>query len=332
MSEIRRRTMLGGAASAIAAPVLGTVSTAFATSAAAQAWPSRPVRILVGFAAGGTGDTLARVLADKVGPMWNQPVLVENKVGASGTIALDAVAKSAPDGHTLGMLNFAHVVAAELQKLPFSLEQDLVPVAGMAQQGNILVVNPAVPVNTVGELVAYLKQRPGKLSYASGGNGTPGHVAGELFKQQTGTDMVHVAYKGGPPALQDIVAGHVELMFAPAVPALALIKTGKLRPLGVTSTTRSASTPDLPTLSEAGIGFDVRDWHGLVAPRGTPAEVIQRVSSDLHKAFALLDVQAKLAAMGAERLTADAAEFQALVTAETAKWRRVIRQANITAR
>lgn len=332
MSDIRRRTMLGGAVSVITAPVLGTVSTAFGTSAAAQAWPSRPVRILVGFAVGGTGDTLARVLADKVGPMWNQPVLVENKVGASGTIALDAVAKSAPDGHTLGMLNFAHVVAAELQKLPFSLAQDVVPVAGMAQQGNILVVNPAVPVNTVGELVAYLKQRPGKLSYASGGNGTPGHVAGELFKQQTGTDMLHVAYKGGPPALQDIVAGHVELMFAPAVPALALIKTGKLRPLGVTSITRSASMPDLPTLSEAGIEFDVRDWHGLVAPRGTPAEVIQRISSDLHKAFALPDVQARLAAMGAERLTADAAEFQALVTAETEKWRRVIRQANITAR
>lgn len=318
---------MAGTAVAVAAPYLASVSL----HAHAQNWPNRPVRIMVGFAAGGTGDTLARVLAEKVAAVWGQPVIVENRVGASGTIALDAVAKAAPDGHTFGMINFAHVVAAELQKLPFSLENDFVTVAGMAQQANILVVHPGVPANNLAELVAHLKQKPGQLSYASGGNGTPGHVAGELFKQQAGVEITHVPYKGGPPALQDVAAGHVHLMFAPAVPAMALIQGGKLRPLAVTSTKRAVGLPNLPSMTEGGIEFDVRDWHGLVAPRGLLRDIQQRVSADVQRAFSLPDVQERLAGMGAERMLLAPTEFQALITGETTKWRRVIREAKIGA-
>lgn len=310
---------------------LAALSLLWTTAVGAQAFPAKPVHILVGFAAGGSGDMLARMIGEKLSQMWSQPVVVENRTGASGTIALDAVVRASPDGYTLGMLNFAHVVAGELIKLPFRIETGLTPIAGIAQQANVLVVNPALTQSTVPELIAYLKTKPGELSFASGGSGSPGHVAGELFKQKTGTDIVHVPYKGGPPALQDVAAGHVSMMFAPAPPALALLKSGKLRALAVTSNTRSAFLPELPTLAETGIDYDVRDWHGLVGPAGLPADVVTRISGDVLKVLALPDIKTRIADMTGETLATGPVDFGKLVSAETLKWRVVVRQAKIVA-
>ena len=297
----------------------------------AQAYPSKPVHILVGFAAGGSGDMLARMTGEKLSQMWGQPVIVENRTGSSGTIALGAVTRAAPDGYTLGMLNFAQVVAGELMKLPFTIETDLTPIAGIAQQANILVVNSALPLNTVADLIQLAKSKPGELSFASGGSGSPGHVAGELFKQKTGTNLVHVPYKGGPPALQDVAAGHVSIMFAPAPPALALLKGGKLRALAVTSNTRSTFMSNLPTLTEGGIDYDVRDWHGMVGPAGMSGELVAKISGDVLKVLAMPDIKKRIADMTGEMLASTPADFGKLVSSETVKWRVVVKEAKITA-
>jgi len=320
------RTKIRSYISFIAAAIIASVTF----GAAAQDFPTKPVHIMVGFAAGGTGDTLARMLGEKLSQIWGQPVIVENRIGASGTIALEAVARAAPDGYTLGMLNFAHVVAAELIKLPFKIDTDFAPIAGIAQQANILVVNPSLPINSVPQLIEYAKARPGQLSFASGGTGSPGHVAGELFKQMTGVDMIHVPYKGGPPALQDVVAGHVALMFAPAPPALALIKGGRLRPLAVTSGTRSAAMPDLPTLASSGFDYDVRDWHGLVGPAGMAPALVSKINSDVGKVLAMPDIKDRILAMTGDLLTGSPADFNRLIAGETTKWGTVVKQAKIS--
>ena len=320
------RTMIRSFVSLVAAAILASVSV----NAVAQDFPTKPVHIMVGFAAGGTGDTLARMLGEKLAQLWGQPVVVENRVGASGTIALEAVARAAPDGYTLGMLNFAHVVAAELIKLPFKIEADFAPIAGIAQQANILVVNPALPINSVPQLIEYAKARPGQLSFASGGAGSPGHVAGELFKQMTGVEMIHVPYKGGPPALQDVVAGHVALMFAPAPPALALIKGGKLRALAVTSGSPSAAMPDLPTLASSGIDYDVRDWHGLVGPAGMAPALVTKINNDVGKVLAMPEIKDRITAMTGDLLAGTPADFNRLIAGEAVKWGKVVRQAKIT--
>jgi tripartite-type tricarboxylate transporter receptor subunit TctC len=310
--------------------VISLCSLFWLTPAGAQPYPSKPVHVLVGFAAGGSGDTLARMFGDKLAQLWGQPVIVENRIGASGTIALEAVAKAAPDGYTLGMLNFAHVVAGELLKLTYRIE-DLTPIAGLAQQANVLVLNPSLPPTNVADLIQYLKKRPLGLSFASGGSGSPGHVAGELFMQKTGVEMVHVPYKGGPPALQDVVAGHVGVMFAPAPPALALLQAGKLRAVAVTSNTRSSFLPDLPTLAESGIDYDVRDWHGLVGPPGMPNELASKISGDVLKVLNMPEIRRRIASMTGEPLPGTAGDFARLVSGETVKWRAVVKQAKISA-
>jgi tripartite-type tricarboxylate transporter receptor subunit TctC len=320
---LNRRTLLASAVSA--ACLIWTLPSA------AQSFPSKPVRILVGFAAGGTGDMLARMVAEKLAQMWAQPVVVENRPGASGTIALEAVARSAPDGYTMGMLTMAQVVAGELVKLSYRVDTDLTPIAGIAQQANILVVNPSLPVATVSELIQYLKTRPRAVSFASGGSGTPGHVAGELFMQKTGVEIVHVPYKRGPPALQDVIAGHVGMMFAPAPPALALLKAGKLRALAVTSNTRSTAMPELPTLAESGIDFDIRDWHGMVGPARMPADVASRISGDVLKVLSLPEVRQRIADMTGEVLPGSPTEFGGMVGRETIKWRAVVKQGKLSA-
>lgn len=322
MSIQRRRLVVAAACS----PALACIGAARAQSAAA-----RTVRILCGFAAGGTGDTLARMLAEKLAAAWGQPVIVENRTGASGTIALEALARSAADGLTLGMLNIAQVVAGELIKLPYRVETDFTPLAGIAQQANILVVNPSLPPANVKELVQYLKARPRQISFASGGNGTPGHVAGELFMQQTGVEIVHVPYKGGPPALQDVMAGHVGMMFAPGPPALPLIRSGKLRALAVTSQTRATFLQDLPALSESGVDLDVRDWHGIVGPAGLAAEVTSRISRDVLAVLASPEIQQRMATLMLESLPGSSAEFGSMIARETLKWRSVVRQGKLTA-
>jgi tripartite-type tricarboxylate transporter receptor subunit TctC len=313
-----------------AALAVGLLSQAL--PAAGQEYPSRPVHVLVGFAAGGPTDILARLVGERLAALWKQPVVVENRPGAGGTIAMEAVVRAPADGHTIGVLTLNHVVAQELlAKPPFDIAADLVPVAGIARQGNVLVVNPSIPANTTAELIAYLKATPGKVSYASGGNGSPAHVAAELFKLTAQVDMNHVPYKGAAPALQDVAAGHVALMFAAAPPALPLVRSGKLRALAVTSSTRMGQLPELPTLAESGMRYDVRDWQGLVVPAGTPAAVVTQLNSDVRKVLDSPDVQARIASLGGEVAAGSPTDFGERIRSETQKWRRVVKDAGISA-
>ena len=298
---------------------------------AGQEFPPRPVRILVGQTAGGGTDILARLLGDKLGQMWRQSVVVETRAGASGSIAMDVVAKAAPDGHTLGMLILNHVVFEEMLKNPpYLIARDLTPLISLSRQSNILVVNPSIPVHNVTELVAYLKANPGKVSYASGGAGSPAHVAAELFKLQTGVDMAHVPYKGAAPAIQDVLGGQVQVMFAAAPSALPQVRAGKLRALAVTSYTRSAQTPDIPSLAESGIQYDVRDWQGVVGSAGMAPSLIARINADLQKVLDMPDVRARIAAIGGEIVGGPPADFAAQLRSEAEKWKRVVRAAKLS--
>lgn len=316
----------------LAAAALGLCALTQVAPVWAQEFPAKPVHVLVGFAAGGPTDILARLVAERLSAMWQQPVVVENRAGAGGMIALEAVTRAPADGYTVAVLNLNHVVAQELLAKPaFNIEKDLVPVIGLARQGNVLVVNPSIPARNTAELIAYIKSMPGKVSYASGGNGSPAHVAGELFKLTAGVDMTHVAYKGAAPGLQDVAAGHVALMFAAAPPSLPLVKAGKLRALAVTSDTRMAQFPDLPTLSESGITLDVRDWQGFVVPAGTPASVVGKLNADVAKVLASPGFQERVASLGGEVSGGTTAEFTAHIRNETAKWRKVVKEARITA-
>jgi tripartite-type tricarboxylate transporter receptor subunit TctC len=326
-SKFRPLTMLR----ALAAFVLSACCAFHAGLATAQEYPNKPVRILVGAAPGGGTDIIARLIGDKLAQIWRQPVVVENRAGASGSIAMDAVAKSAPDAHTLGMLILAHVVFEELFKTPpYLIARDLSPIVSIARQSNILVVHPAFPASNVRELVAYLKAHPGKVSYASAGAGSPAHLAAELFKLQAGVDMVHVPYKGAAPAIQDVAGGSVQVMFAAAPSALQLIPSGKVRALAVTSDTRSAQTPDIPSLSESGIQYDVRDWQGLVGPVGMPVALVTRINADMQKVLEMPDVKARIAALGGEIASGTPARFEAQLRSETEKWKRVVRDAKLT--
>ena len=319
-----RRTFVAAACCALA--------VGHATVGRAQQYPSKPVHLIVGFAAGGPTDILARLLAERLSQAWQQPVVVENRPGAGGMIGLEAVVRAQPDGHTVGVLNMNHVVAQELLAKPaFDIGKDLVPVTGLARQGNVLVVNPSVPARSIAELISYVKSRPGKTNFASGGNGSPAHLAGELFKLTAGVDMAHVAYKGAAPGLQDVVAGHVTLMFAAAPAALPLLKAGKLRALAVTSDSRMSQFPDLPTLAESGIAVDVRDWQGLVVPAGTSPSIVAKLNSDVLKVLDAPAFKERVAILGGEIAGGAAGDFAAHIRSETNKWRNVVKEARITA-
>lgn len=312
--------------------MLVSLALAVAAPGWAQDYPVKNVRLLVGFSAGGPTDTLARLVGQQLGEKWKQAVVVENKTGASGTIALDALAKSAADGYVLGILNLNHVVAGEMLKgLSFSIEKDFAPIIAIARQGNVLVVHPSVPATNAKELIAYLKARPSQVNYASGGNGSPAHVAAELFNIMAGVQMVHVPYKGAAPALQDVTAGRVSVMFAAAPPALPLVRDGRLRALAVTSDTRAPSLPDLPTLAESGITYDVRDWQGLVAPAGIPMAIIQKINADVREVLAMPAIRGRIAGLGAEAVGGTPGEFAEYIRRETEKWRAVVRQAKLSA-
>lgn len=299
--------------------------------ATAQDFPSKRVRILVGQPPGGGSDMLSRLMANKLSEMWNQPVTVENLPGASGVIAMQALINSAPDGHTLGLLNFNNVVFLELTKSPpYSLERDTTPLISVSRSSNVLLVGPAAKATTVPELVAFIRSNPGKISFASGGAGSPGHVAGELFKLQTGVDMLHIPYKGAGPAIQDVLAGNVTLMFAAAPAALPFVRAGKLRALAVTSDTRSEQTPEIPSLAESGIQFDVRDFQGMVGPAKMPAALAARIHADLQKVLDMPDIKARIAVIGGETTGGSAAAFGAYIKSESAKWKRVAREAKLS--
>jgi tripartite-type tricarboxylate transporter receptor subunit TctC len=302
-----------------------------AVPAAAQDYPSRPVKIVVSYAPGGSNDVVARVIAPELQKELGQSFVVENRAGASGTIGADMVAKSPADGYTLFMGAGAHTLAPSLfKKLPYDIVKDFAPVSLAATSAYVLVVNPAVPAKTLPELIALLKAKPGQLNYASAGKGTPLHLAAELFKSKTGTDIVHVPYGGDTPALNDLLAGNVQLSFMSVASTAPQIRAGKLRALAVTSARRSEALPDLPTLHELGIdGYDIGTWWGLMAPAGTPDAVVNKLNAAMRTAVAQREVKERFAPLGLDPLSDSPAEFAAFIKAEVARYATIAKIAGI---
>src|SRR5580700_9699204 len=284
----------------------------------AQAYPSRPVHWVVGFAPGGGYDTVARLMGQWLSERLEQPFLIENRPGASGDIATEAVVRAPPDGHTLLVVLAANAINATLyQQLNFNFIRDIALVAGMVRVANVMEINAAVPANTVPEFIAYAKANPGKLSFGSGGNGSSLHVVGELFKMMAGIDMVHVPYRGGAPALIDLLGGRVQLMFDTIPQALPYIKAGKLRALAVTTTTRSEVLPDVPVMSDFVPGFEAGSWWGVGAPKATPAEIVGKLNQEINAALADPQIRTRLAELGTTPLLFSPGEFSAFAQLET---------------
>ena len=307
----------------VALPVLG-----WAPPVSAQAFPAKPARIVVPFPAGGPLDTTARAIAQKLSEAWGQSVVVENKPGAGGNIGADLVAKSPADGYTvvMGALSTHAVNPSLYAKMPYDAQRDFVPITLVAITPNVLVVNPTLPVHSVKELIAYAKANPGKLSFGSGSNGSAGHLAGELFKVDAGVDMVHIPFKGGAPATQALLAGDTQLMFDNLANAMPQVKAGKLRALAVTTAQRSKLAPELPTMAEAGLpGFDISTWFGLLAPAGTPPEVVARWNADVTRILSAPDMRERLAGQGAEAAPTTPAAFAQFIAAELAKYARIVK-------
>ena len=290
-------------------------------------YPTRPVRLVVPFPAGGTTDIIARATAQKLSEAWGQQVIVDNRPGAGGNVGSELVAKSAPDGYTLLMGTVGtHAINPSLYaKMPYDHVKDFVPVILVAGVPNVLVVNPELPVKSVPELIAYAKANPGKLNFASSGNGTSIHLSGELFKAMTGVQMTHVPYKGSAPALTDLVGGQVQLMFDNLPSSLAFIKAGKLRAIAVTSTARAAALPDVPTVGDFVPGFEASSWFGILAPAGTPPAIIAKINGEATKWLATPEAKDKLTAQGANVAGGSPQDFAKHIQAETAKWAKVVK-------
>ena len=309
------------------------VAAATMPSASAQNYPARPIRIIVPFAPGGPADLLARTLGQKMQENWGQAVLADNKPGAGGNLGMDLGAKAAPDGYTLVIAPTGNLtVNPHLGALPYDVFRDLAPVTQLATVENVLVVNPGIAVNSVQDLVALARAKPGSLSFASPGAGSQAHVAGEFLKSLSGIDMVHIAYKGTGPALNDLLGGQVSMMFSQMSSALPHLRAGKLRALGVASLKRSAVLPSLPTVAEQNLpGFEAVSWYALMAPAGTPAEVITKLQAESARILRLPDVREKLAALGAEAVGNRPEELAAIIRAESVRWQKVVKDAGIKA-
>ena len=302
--------------------------------AAAQAYPGKPIRIVVPVATGGIADYYARFIGIKLTEAWGQPVLVENRAGGGGNIGADVVAKSAPDGHTLVMGFVAtHAVNPFLfDRMPYDPQRDFVPVAMVIEAEGLLAVHPSLPVNTVGELLAYARANPGKLSYASGGVGTSSHLAGELFKSMTKTYMVHIPYRGNSPAITDLIGGQAQLAFATLPTVIPHVRAGKLRGIAVIGSARSAAAPQLPTVAESGVpGFSVNNWIGLFAPTGTPPEVVRRLNAEVMRIMQLPEVTRRMEVEGERHTPNTPEQFGLFVRDEVTKWGKVIKDAGIKA-
>ena len=308
---------------------LGATLAIVAAWASAQAYPVKPIRIVVPFPPGGATDILARDVAQKLTEAWGQQVIVDNRPGAGGNIGSELVAHSAPDGYTLEMGTVGtHAINASLYaKMPYDHVKDFAPVILVAGVPNVLVVNNAVPANSVAELIAYAKANPGKLNFASSGNGTSIHLSGELFKVMAGVQMTHIPYKGSAPAMQDLLGGQVQLMFDNLPPSLPQIKGGKLRALAVTSSTRAPALPDVPTIAESGLpGFEASSWFGILAPAGTPPAIIAKVNAEVNKWLGSPEGKEKLAAIGANAAGGSPEDFARHIQTETAKWAKVVKE------
>ncbi len=297
----------------------------------APGFPSRAVRLIVTYPAGGGADAMARLIAPRLGEALGQPLLVENRGGASGTIAAEMVAKSAPDGHTLMLDATAFAVNPSLYpKLPYDPEKAFAPVTLLALFPNVVVVHPAFPVSSIRELIAKIKAEPGKIAYASSGNGSAQHLAAELFRQRAGLEMVHVPYKGGGPALIDVMGGQVPVYFANMASGLPHVKNGKLKALAVTGAARSPAAPELPTVAESGMpGYQVYEWNAIFAPAGTPAAIVNRLQAEIAKVVRIPEVRDRMLALGGEIVASSPADLGAWVREQSASWAKVVRAANI---
>ncbi len=303
-------------------------SLIMATDAAAQAYPSRPVRLVVPFPPGGPLDIIGRAIAQKLGDAWGQGVFVDNRPGAGGNIGAELVAKAAPDGYTIlmGALSTHAVNPSLYAKMPYDAVKDFAPITLVAVTPNVLVVNASLPVNSAKEFVAYAKANSGKLAFGSGSNGSAGHLAGELFKVDTATDIVHVPYKGGAPATQGLLAGDTQFMFDNLANATPQVKAGKLKALAVTTAQRSKLAPDLPTMAEAGLpGFDISTWFGLFAPAGTPPEVIAKWNAGVTTILNSPEMRERLTAQGAEPAPTTPDQFAAFIKSEIPKYARIVK-------
>jgi len=318
-----RRALLATAAFYLA--LTGTVH-------AEDAWPSRPIKLVVPFAAGGTSDVLARALAEKLQGVLKQTVIVDNKAGAGGVIGADSVAKAPADGYTILLGTIAsHAINPALQpKMPYDALKDFAPVDLLGSISNVLLVGAGQPYKTVKDLAAAAKAKPGSVAFASAGQGSSQHMSGELFKQLAGAELTHIPYKGSAPAIQDVIGGQVPMSFETVTVALPHIQSGKVRALAVTSAKRSPALPDTPTLQEAGVkGFDVASWQAIYAPAGTPPAIVQRLNAEIEKIVAMPDVKAKFETLGLQHTPNTPAEFAAFNKAEVAKWTKVVKDGNV---
>ncbi len=314
------------------------VSAALAAAAAcgvahAQAYPAKPIRMVVGFAPGGGTDLVARIIGQKMNESWGQPVLVDNRAGATGTIGADIVAKAPPDGHTLlmGHVN-SHGIAPNLfKKLPYDAERDFAMVAYVGYVPNVLVIHPSIPAKSVKELIAIAKAQPGTLNYASSGVGSTQHLAGELFTLLTGTKIVHVPYKGSGPAVVDLLAGHVSMNFDTMPPVLPHIKSGRMRALALTTPKRSPQLPGTPTMMEVGLkGFDMTNWYGVMAPAKTPRDVVTKLNGEINRIVGIPDAKAKLEEAGTQLDPMSPEQFATFLRSEIGKYAKLVKAANVT--
>ena len=311
--------------------LLGLGMLMVAASATAQPWPSKPIRYVVPFAAGGTTDVLARMLQPELQKALGVAIVVDNKPGAGGNIGADIVAKAAPDGYTIGGGTVSsHAINVSLYgaQMPYDPVRDFAPIALIATIPNVLVVHPSVPATSVKELIAYLKANPGKASFASAGNGTSQQISGEMFKSMAGVDMQHIPYKGSAPGITAALAGEVQMMFDNATIAIPHIKSGRLRALGITTAQRSAALPDVPTIADAGglAGYAIGSWQGVFAPAGTPPEIVKRLHDEIAKILSTPDLQKRLGDLGSDPGNLSSEEFGALVRSDIAKFGDVVKK------
>jgi tripartite-type tricarboxylate transporter receptor subunit TctC len=318
-----RRQFLRLAAGAVALPAL-------ARRAAALDYPAQPVRIVVGFAPGGTTDVVARLVGQYLSDRLGQPFIVENRPGAGTNIATEEVLHAKPDGYTLLLVTVSNAINASLFKdISFNFLRDAAPIGGIMQVPNVVVVNPAVPVKTLPEFIAYAKANPGKITMASGGVGSSSHMSGELFCMMAGINLIHVPYRGEAPALTDMVTGQTQVMFDLLSASIGFIRDGKLRPLAVTSLTRSQALPDLPTVADFLPGYEATSFEGLAAPKGTPPEIVERLNKEMNAALADATFRARMIDLGGQTIPGSPSDFAKLVAHDTEKWAQVIKFANI---
>lgn len=323
--NLPRRQFLQLAAGATTLPALTHLTWA-------QSYPSRPVRLISGFPAGGPNDILARLIGQWLSERLGKPFLIENRPGAAGNIGTEVVVRAPPDGHTLLLASTPSAINATLyEKLSFNFMRDIAPVASIIRMPNVVVINPLFPAKTFPEFIAYAKANPGKINMGSGGNGSPSHVSGELFKMMAGIDMIHVPYRGAAPALTDLLGDRVHVFFGPTAASIGYIRDGKLRALAITTATRSEVMPDIPTVDDYVPGYEASVWVGVCAPRSTPAEIVAMLNKEINAALTDPKVRARITDLGGTVLSGSPADLGKLIADETEKWARVIKFANIKA-